>query len=874
MVLLERGASLASLAGYAAEARRGAGRLVLVAGEAGVGKSALVERLQQDLPEARWSWGACDGLFTPRPLGPLFDVADQLAGGLLELCRAGASREELFRGLLREIGGPGKLNVVVVEDIHWADEATLDLLRFLGRRLRDVAALLIVTYRDDGTPDDALRQVLGDLAAQRSTRRIDLAPLSPDAVRTLADGSGLEAATLHRLTGGNPFFLTEVMRAGTDKVPASARDAVLARAARLDTGTREVLEVAALSGVRVETRLLDAVTLDPLSTMDRLVASGLVVVDGEYLTFRHELARLALAEAVPAHRARAVHRSVVAALTTLGCPDDARMAFHAEAAGDAAAVLRHAPAAARQAARLGSHREAAAQFERALRFAAGVDDVTLAGLFEGLADETALLDRWQAAADACEGALAQWRKLGDRQREGAALRRLSRAMWNLCRGDEAVVVAAAAVAVLLPLEPGVELAWAYATSANLQMLRANNDAAADLAHRAQAIAEQVGATDVISDALNTQGVCANAQGRDWTGQLAQALEIALAGGHHEQVGRAYANICGRYVSERKFAEAEPYLTAGIAYSDDHDLACYSTFLRGERAAALEMAGRWAESMTLTDRLLVAAGPSPANRLCALRRTGIMRLRSADSARSRQRESGGWSFLDEAANLAEHSGEPQQILQARLARAEAYWLEGNAAEARREADLAADVSAGNDSWDRGAVAVWQLRAGAIPRAHGEVAEPYRLELAGELTRAAQLWTDLGCPYDAGLTLAGAPDEPRLRAALAILTELGATAAARIVRRALHRLGVRSLPTGPRPTTRTHPSGLTRREREVLELVCARHTNAEIAAKLFISTKTAGHHVSAILAKLGAPSRNAAARQAIRLGLVGAEPTKDS
>src|SRR5262249_23953093 len=146
------------------------------------------------------------------------------------------------------------------------------------------------------------------------------------------------------------------------------------------------------------------------------------------------------------------------ALGSFGCDDDARMAFHAEAAGDGAAVLRHAPAAARRAAGLGSHREAAAQYERALRFAAGADPAPLAGLHEGLADEVVLLDRWADAETGAERALALWRQAGDRLREGDALRRLSRIRWNLCRGDEAVVAAEAAVSVLEPLGPSAELA--------------------------------------------------------------------------------------------------------------------------------------------------------------------------------------------------------------------------------------------------------------------------------------------------------------------------------------------------------------------------------------------------------------------------------
>jgi predicted ATPase len=116
--LLEREAQLASLGEYAAEARCGDGRMVLVAGEAGVGKSALVEQLQRNLPGASWYWGACDGLFTPRPLGPLFDIAAKLGGELLELCRTGAPREALFGALLRQVSEPATLHVVVVEDVH------------------------------------------------------------------------------------------------------------------------------------------------------------------------------------------------------------------------------------------------------------------------------------------------------------------------------------------------------------------------------------------------------------------------------------------------------------------------------------------------------------------------------------------------------------------------------------------------------------------------------------------------------------------------------------------------------------------------------------------------------------------------------------
>ena len=521
--LLERGASLALLAGYAGEARRGEGRLVLVAGEAGIGKSALVERLQGDLPDARWSWGACDGLFTPGPLGPLFDLAGQLGGELEDLCRAGAAREDLFRALLRQVSERGTLSVVVVEDIHWADEATVDLLRFLGRRLRDAPVLLIATYRgEDLAADDPLRAALGEIARQRSTRRVDLAPLSADAVRILAGETGLDAAELYRLTSGNPFYVTEVVQAGLGAVPPSARDAVLARAARLGGGSREVLDVAALTGARVELDLLECVTACPPAAVDEVLASGLLAGDGGWLRFRHEIARLAVEQAIPAHRRAAVHARILAALGVLGCGDDARMAFHAEAAGDRPGVLHYAPRAAGQAAELGSHREAAAQFERALRWASGADPAVAAGLYGGLGIELMLVGRFQGAVDADGQAVALWRQAGDRLREGDTLRALSFALQQLGRGPDSVAAAQAGVGVLEPLGPTVELARAYARLASTRMCFSEHQAAIELAVRAQVIAEPLGALDALSHALNTHGCSVGQMGGEWTGYLRRA----------------------------------------------------------------------------------------------------------------------------------------------------------------------------------------------------------------------------------------------------------------------------------------------------------------------------------------------------------------
>jgi DNA-binding CsgD family transcriptional regulator/tetratricopeptide (TPR) repeat protein len=861
MALLERELPLASLADCADQARRGEGRLVLVAGEAGVGKSALLDQFAAGLTGARWCWGACDGLFTPRPLGAFLDIAGQLGGGLAGLDQAQASRDELFAALLGELARPGGLRVVVVEDIHWADEATLDLLRFLARRIREMPVLIVATYREDELAASyPLRVALGELAVQRCTRRIELSPLSADAVEAMATGSGLDAAELYRVTAGNPFYVVEALHTGLDRVPPSARDAVLARAARLGPQARGILQAAALIGSVVEPWLLERAAATTPEMVDELADGGLLVADGAALRFRHEIARRAVEQAIPGHRRPAIHARILAALRDAGCKDDARLAFHAEAAGDGPAALHHATLAGRRAAELGSHREAAAQFERALRFAAGEAPEALAARYDALADELRVNDSFGAAADAYQRALGLWREAGNRLREGDTLRQLAGALGRLCQGREAAAASSAALEVLEPLGPSIELAQAYLRVAGVRAGELRFDETLTLARQASELAGRLGAYAVESHALNFQAWVTWSGGGDWEPLMRQALAVALDHGAAVEAGHAYTNLHELNCASRRYAESERYYLAGVAYCEEHDIGVYLTCLQGVRTAALERLGRWDESVALAGVVLRRVLSSPVNRMIPLGSLGRIRARRG--------EPGAWELLDEAMAAADGSGDPQYVVPQRLGRAEACWLDGDLAAAHREAGLAELAAEGAGPWLGGEAAAWVRRTGPSGKVRGELAEPYRLQLDGDWRNAAKLWDEIGCPYDAALAMLDAAEEPALRQALDICQDLGAAATARIIRGAMRQLGIRSIPAGQRAATREHPLGLTRREREVLALVCAGHTNAEIAAKLFISAKTVDHHVSAVLGKLGAPTRQAAASQAARLGLAGA------
>ena len=327
--------------------------------------------------------------------------------------------------LLRELEHRAP-TVLVLEDLHWADEATLDVLRLVGSRAESVPALVVATYRDEQLArSDPLRIVLGELPTRGSVTRLTLDRLSREAVAALSRGSALDADELYELTAGNPFFVTEALAAQTERVPATVRDAVLARAARLTPPARSLLEAAAIVPRRVELWLLEQLEEIPAGSLEECLSAGMLVADMDGVAFRHELARLAVEQSLAPDRRRDLNCRALAALSEpeRGVPDVARLAHHAEAAADTGAVLRIAPAAAKEAAVVGAHREAADQYARALRFAQGLEPEVRAGLLERFAHECFLTDMRSEALDALEEELAIHRAGNDVVRQGDNQRR-------------------------------------------------------------------------------------------------------------------------------------------------------------------------------------------------------------------------------------------------------------------------------------------------------------------------------------------------------------------------------------------------------------------------------------------------------------------
>jgi len=860
MELVERDQALAALDKRLGEARRGDGSVVVVHGEAGVGKTSLLRAWTGDLPaRVRLAWGACDPLSTPSPLAPLREVASELGGPVLEALRHGSAPLDAFVAFVAQLREG--THVMVFEDLHWADEATLDLLRYAGRRIDATPSVLVLTFRDDepggGHP---LQTVLGELSRTGAVVRVSLRPLSSAGVARLVAGRRDDADAVYRRTGGNPFFVTEVLAHAGERVPGSVRDAVLARLAALGDPQRSALETLACVPGRVDEELASEL-VDHHGAVEQLVAGGLLSRDGPGIAFRHELARLAVVESLPADRRRSSHRAILAAMERRETADAAVLTHHAIEAEATERVLVHARRAAAEAAAAGAHREAASFLLRAIERADRLAPAERAALLGARGYELYLTDRIEEAIAAREEAVRLREEVRDRVAVGAGHRWISRLAWVAGRRSLAEQHAALAVELLEEAGDPRELGFAYSNRSHLAMLARDDVAAVTWGERALTLAEQLGDVELRAHALNSVGT-ALAAADDPGGRALQLESIALAREHglDDHIARGYANLAWDEVERRRLAGAESILREGLVFTSRRELDAGRRYLLGCRARLHLLRGCW--TAAADDAATVLAEPaSPVRRIWPLMILGLVRSRRGDP--------GGDEALAEAWALATQLDEAERLASVAAARAEHAWITGAPSQLDELRDVIRRAGGLRGGWPAGEAASWLRRvAGADEVGSGLVLPaPFALQLAGDAIAAAAAWRELGCPFEAAVALTDADDETALLRALEELTELGAEGTAGRVRRRLRELGVSGVPRGPRPATRTNPAQLTARQVEVLELLAAGLTNAEIAAELVISPKTAGHHVSAILDKLGARSRLEAANAARELGLAG-------
>jgi len=844
--LLEREPCFADLARWLGTAGQHGGCVVLLSGEAGIGKTVLLREFARRQDQARVLWGACDALYTPRPLAPLHDIALQTQGPLLAAVHSRANPAALFAAVLGELGAAKTL--LIFEDLHWADEATLDLLIFLGRRIHRTRTLLVASYRDDELgPRHPLRLAIGGLP-QAATFRMPLTPLSEAAVARLARQAGRPSKGLHDITGGNPLFVTEVLAAGAATVPPTVRDAVLARAARLTPAARAVAELVCVVPGRTEPWLLEQAAQADEAAIEGCLGIGMVRDDDGSLAFRHELARRALEDSLPQSRRQRLHAAVLQVLAARSDIAPARVAHHASGARDGSKVLRYAPLAAREAAAVGAHREAVAHFEAALRYADDHPAAELAGLRDELVYECFLTGAYDRALEAQQSALQIWRELEQPLKVGAALTWLSRLSWFLGDATRADQYCHDAISTLESQAPGPELALACCNQSDLAMESHEAELAIESAQRAIAFAEAAGANEILCGALNTLGTMRLIVG-DTSGwaDLNRSLQISLAGGLQGEVASAYTNLLAMAVSRRQYEPAAAYLHAGLSYCEERDLDFILPYILAYGARMKFEQGDWNAASADVEAVLRHPHTTPVTRIPVLRTLAHLRVRRGDPD--------AHGPIEEARALAGPAPELQRAGMLALVCAEAAWLADDPAGVIRQVESVWELARRRrDPRMNGELAAWLWRAGALTQPPDvDIAEPYAHEISGDWRAAAGAWKMLGCPYEHACVLALYGGEAEQREALASFEQLGAAPAARLLRRRMRSQGVRRIPRGSRGSTRRNPFGLTRREAEILTLLSEGMRSSLIARRLFVAPKTVEHHVSAILAKLGVSSR---------------------
>jgi DNA-binding CsgD family transcriptional regulator len=856
--LLERDEELGVLARAVGDARGGSGCVVLVGGEAGIGKTSLVRGMRASLAaDVSWVAGACEPLSVPVPLAPLRELLH--ASGAGDVAPSGSDdRVALARSVLTALTQRVP-TVAVIEDAHWADPLTLDVLRLLARRVDETGIVVVVTYRDDEVgANPPLGLLLGDLASSPAVHRLALGPLSGEAVDALAAGSALDGARLRGATGGNPFLVVEAIAAG-GRMPASVRDAALARAGRLSLAARRVVDTAAVIGQRFDPVLLRSLVGDCAEAVDEALARGVLVADGTALGFRHELIREALEQSISPTRRAELHAQVWAALAAQPHrADSARLAHHAELGGLEDEAAECAKLAAAEAERVGALRETYLQADRALRLGHDLDQ---AERFELLVQYSRAANfanpHLEAAVDAAQRAVDLADELGDERRRGRALMALSYAWWSLERVVEARAAAEQAIAAFQPTDDIESLAWAYATLTRIEASAFEPAAAIPTAAIAAELAERAGLEEVRLDVAISVGLARGHRGdREALDILTGALQAAKAGGFAIRTVRGYVNLTTVAVALREHQRVDHVAAEALALLQERGVSRMPIMaIRLYRARSWLDRGRWDEAVkvaTLRERWWEGEYPVA----CAVE--GLIKARRG--------EHGADQLLDQAwhdltALVAVESARHGMV---RLARIEAAWLRGDAAAALAELEAACRSPVARFARSGGELALWGSRLGAQLEVPAGAPAPIVHELEGDWRRAIGAWSELQAPYEAAL--AALPGDDRAaREAMAALHKLGASAAARAFARERVAWGARAA-RGPRRSTLAHPAGLTRREQEVLEVLETGASNAQIARALHLSERTVAHHVSAILAKLAAENRHAAVEQARRRGLL--------
>lgn len=866
MELIERTEQLRVLENQFQQLKSGEGHTVFLTGEAGAGKTSLVNEYIKIVGSSVVTFiGVCDSLFTPRPLGPLYDIADQIGSDFFALLKDEKDRTLIFATLLRKLADSSKPVILVFEDVHWADEATLDLIKFLTRRINRCKCLFLLTFREDEIhPAHPLKNLFGELPPGNFSK-MQVKGFSRETVDQLAAKKGYPSGNkLYALTGGNPFYVMEILATYSLGIPEKVKDSVLTLFNARSGDTKkfwELLSILPSSGIDLD--VAKKIEIEFGNCIEDCIASGIIVLKPGHLTFKHELFRLAIEESLTPYRRKNLHKKMLdlmlespSARTRL-----AQLVHHARYAEEGELVAKISPQAAREAVALGAHIEASRLYATAIEFT-DKGDGHLVELYEQHAYECYLTNQIASAITSQRSALEIWRYKNLSLKIGDTLRFLSRLLWYHGTRDEAMSSALEAVTVLENDTPTRELALAYSNLAQLYMLAGYRKETLNWSQKAIDLATKFEDYEVLSHALNNLGtVLLMYDEPDGEIKLNQSLTIALENKLHEHVARAYTNLASRFICNKSFKKALIAFEAGLKYCEAHDLDSWRYYMLSEKCRLLLETGEWSEAETLALTLYNNSFHPNIVRIGSIEVLALLNIR-------RGKFEEAWRLISEGKKLAAPTREAYRIIPFLCAELELCWI-------KRDPIPVLEITTAENtlfpekqnSWQYTKLAYWKNKCGIL---NDEVTGvdfigPFRFEYHGNWEAAIQKWNESGCVFEYALALFQGNEEQQ-RLSLQILNTLGASSTYALFKSILKSKGVLKIPRGPRESTKKNPAQLTDRQINVLTLLNEGLQNNEIADRLFVSTKTVEHHISAILSKLEVNSRSKAVLEAQKLGIL--------
>ena len=864
MELVERAGFLTILQSHFNNVAKGEGHAVFVSGEAGIGKTSLVRAFCKELTdECNIYQGTCDALFTPRPLAPLYDILLQMHEDVPAISGQIEDRAAFFTQFFHDLRNMKGITLLIIEDIHWADEATLDFIKFLARRITQLRCVFILTYRDNEIHSrHPLRNVLGQLHSGSFTR-IQLPPLSRDAVDRLAQEKGYNGEDVYSISGGNPFYVNEILAGYSAGIPDNIKDSILSVYNRLDEKTKHIWQVLSVMPTAFELRSLEKLEPNFIEAIESCLETKILIVDKGMIFFKHELYRRTVESSLSPLLRVALHKKILGHLLE-SFEENSRIEqiiHHAKNANEYDLVVRYAPVAARQAASVGSHIEATKLYLSAIEYYQGNDEDLLIQFYEAYAYECYLTNQIREAIIYTGKALNIWKKKNHTEKIGNCMRFLSRLWWFDGNRKQAENFGGQAIQALDSLPTSRAKAMAYSNMSQLKMLSDQVEDCMFWGEKAISMAKELHDDEILCHALNNIGdvqiriFSTRKQGIEL---LQESLNIALKNSYHEHVARAYTNLGHNGMLIKDYALAKRAFDEGIQYCEERNLDSWTMYMLASLARVHFETGSWNDALRIAEDLLKSDYLPPPAKIFALVVVG--------SIRTRRGESDAYPLLNEAKTKAMQTMELQRIVPALSALLEYEWIKG--ARCIEEEVIDNTISMMNQMgnlYENSEFAFWLKKARNQELPLQEVYEGYRLDNLKNVHRAATNWQNAGCPYEEGLALFEG-DEDDKRKAISIIHKLGALAVYEKLKFEMRSSGIKSIPRGLRKSTQENPALLTDRELEVLQLLNEGMQNKEIAARLFISAKTVDHHISAILFKLEVNSRTKAVQEAIRLAIL--------